>query len=138
MARLALLVLLLANVGFFAWSHDWLRDFGLGPERQSEPQRIAQQIRPDALVIVGHESQGRGDAGDRAEPQSQQSRSQAGSSTATARAPAGEPAATTTAEEDCAPQSADRSASASESAAARKPSGPCARSGTSTPASSAQ
>lgn len=52
MARLALIVLLLANAGYFAWSQGWLRDFGLAPEQQGEPQRIAQQIRPEALRIV--------------------------------------------------------------------------------------
>lgn len=56
MARLALLVLLLANLGYFAWSHGWLREAGLAPDRQREPQRIAQQIRPEALQIVGRGS----------------------------------------------------------------------------------
>ena len=38
MLRLAVIVLLLANAGYYAWSHGWLRSWGLAPVEQSEPQ----------------------------------------------------------------------------------------------------
>lgn len=47
-----MLVLLLANVGYFAWARGTLAPFGLAPTTQSEPQRLAQQIRPDAVRIL--------------------------------------------------------------------------------------
>ena len=43
------LLLLLANGAFFAWGQGYLRPVGLGPVSQSEPQRLAQQIHPEAL-----------------------------------------------------------------------------------------
>ena len=43
------LLLLLANGAFFAWGQGYLRPVGLGPASQSEPQRLAQQIHPEAL-----------------------------------------------------------------------------------------
>ena len=52
MLRLIVLVLLLANAGFYAWSHGLLLAWGLGPSQQSEPQRVQQQIRPDAVRIL--------------------------------------------------------------------------------------
>jgi hypothetical protein len=33
------------------WSHGYLAGMGLAPELQSEPQRLQEQIRPDALVL---------------------------------------------------------------------------------------
>ncbi len=61
MLRLLVLLLVLLNAGYYAWSHDLLRAYGFGPQRQEEPQRLAQQIRPDALVIVSTEAQASGD-----------------------------------------------------------------------------
>jgi cell division protein FtsN len=52
MLRLIVLLLLLANGGYFAWSHGLLLAWGVGPTQQSEPQRIAQQIRPETVRIV--------------------------------------------------------------------------------------
>lgn len=52
MLRLLALLLLLANGAYFAWSHDWLRLYGMGPVQQSEPQRVAQQIRPRDLLLL--------------------------------------------------------------------------------------
>ncbi|MEO6971875.1 MAG: SPOR domain-containing protein [Rhodoferax sp.] len=52
MLRLLALLLLLANGAYFAWSHDLLRMAGLGPEQQSEPQRVAQQIEPQELQLL--------------------------------------------------------------------------------------
>ena len=52
MLRLAVIVLLLANAGYYAWSQGWLHSWGLAPVEQSEPQRLAQQIRPETLRIL--------------------------------------------------------------------------------------
>lgn len=52
MLRLIVLVLLLANAGFYAWSQGYLLPWGLGPAQQSEPQRLAQQIRPEAVRVL--------------------------------------------------------------------------------------
>ena len=52
MLRLAVIVLLLANAGYYAWSHGWLRSWGLAPVEQSEPQRMAQQIPHETLRIL--------------------------------------------------------------------------------------
>lgn len=52
MLRLIVLVLLLANAGFYAWSQGLLLAWGLGPTQQSEPQRVQQQIRPEAVRVL--------------------------------------------------------------------------------------
>ncbi len=52
MLRLAVIVLLLANAGYFAWSQGHLRQWGYGPQEQAEPQRMNQQIRPETLQIL--------------------------------------------------------------------------------------
>lgn len=52
MLRLIVLVLLLANGVYFAWSHDYLRMYGLGPVRPNEPQRLDQQIKPQAIQLL--------------------------------------------------------------------------------------
>ncbi|AVS86423.1 sporulation protein, partial [Paracidovorax avenae] len=51
MLRAAVLVLLLANAGYYAWAQGLLRDWGLAPAEQSEPQRLEQQIQPENLRI---------------------------------------------------------------------------------------
>ncbi|WP_343590167.1 SPOR domain-containing protein [Paracidovorax wautersii] len=51
MLRIAFLVLLLANAGYYAWSGGMLRGWGAGPEETSEPQRLAQQIHPEILQL---------------------------------------------------------------------------------------
>jgi hypothetical protein len=56
MLRLIVLVLLLANGGYFAWSQGYLLPWGVGPLQQAEPQRLAQQIKPDTIrVLKGEE-----------------------------------------------------------------------------------
>ena len=55
MLRLFVLLLLLANGLYFAWTEGWLRELGVGPALQTEPQRIAQQIKPEALHILSPE-----------------------------------------------------------------------------------
>ena len=51
MLRAIALALLLANAVYFAWGQGLLVAYGLGPARQSEPERLAQQIRPEALQV---------------------------------------------------------------------------------------
>lgn len=50
--RPLVLALLLANLGYFAWAQGYLQAWGLAPARQSEPQRLAQQIRPEAVRLL--------------------------------------------------------------------------------------
>jgi hypothetical protein len=52
MLRLTVLLLVLANVGYYAWSHGLLAAYGFAPTSQSEPQRLTQQIEPDAMRIL--------------------------------------------------------------------------------------
>lgn len=52
MLRLLVLLLVLANAGYYAFSQDLLAAFGLAPATQNEPQRMAQQIKPEALRIL--------------------------------------------------------------------------------------
>ena len=55
MLRLAVLLLLLANAGYYAWSHGLLQGLGLAPDTSSEPQRMQQQINPQNLRLLSHE-----------------------------------------------------------------------------------
>jgi hypothetical protein len=52
MLRLLVLLLLLANGGYYAWSHGYLLPWGAGPVQQSEPQRLQQQLRPEAVRVL--------------------------------------------------------------------------------------
>lgn len=52
MLRLLVLALVLLNGLYYAWSHELLRDYGFGPTPQTEPQRLGQQIRPEAVRIL--------------------------------------------------------------------------------------
>jgi hypothetical protein len=52
MLRLLVLLLALANAGYYAWSQGVLRDWGLAPASSAEPQRLQQQIKPDAVRIL--------------------------------------------------------------------------------------
>ncbi len=52
MLRLLLLTLVLANGLYFAWTQGMLRAYGFAPAQQSEPQRLAQQVRPEALRVM--------------------------------------------------------------------------------------
>lgn len=52
MLRLVVLILLLANAAYFAWSQNLLASWGIAPAQQSEPQRMGQQIRPQTLRIL--------------------------------------------------------------------------------------
>jgi hypothetical protein len=52
MLRLLVLLLVLLNAGYYAWSQGMLRTYGWAPVEQSEPQRLTQQIRPEAIRIL--------------------------------------------------------------------------------------
>ncbi|MDI1268966.1 MAG: SPOR domain-containing protein [Polaromonas sp.] len=52
MLRLLVLLLALANVAYFAWSQGALAPLGMAPSVQTEPQRMATQIRPEAIRLL--------------------------------------------------------------------------------------
>jgi len=52
MLRLAVLVLILANVGYYGWSNGLLAPWGFAPHTEREPERLKQQIAPQSLQIV--------------------------------------------------------------------------------------
>ena len=62
MLRLLVLVLVIVNAGYYAWSHHMLASYGYAPVQQSEPERLSQQIRPDALTILTTEQERQLDA----------------------------------------------------------------------------
>ncbi|MEF7615075.1 hypothetical protein V4F39_14235 [Aquincola sp. MAHUQ-54] len=56
MLRALVLLLLLANVLFFAWSEHWLAPL-LGPAaREREPERLTRQVQPDAVALLPPEA----------------------------------------------------------------------------------
>ena len=46
------LALVIANVLFWAWSHGGLRVLGWAPNEPREPQRVEEQLRPEALRLL--------------------------------------------------------------------------------------
>ena len=52
MLRFLVLALILANAGYYAYSQGLLAAYGYAPAAQAEPQRIDQQIKPEALRIL--------------------------------------------------------------------------------------
>lgn len=52
MLRLFVLALILANGLYFAWTQGLLRAWGVAPTVQREPQRLDQQVRPEALRVL--------------------------------------------------------------------------------------
>lgn len=52
MLRVVVLFLLLANGFYWLWSGGTLRGFGFGPATQREPQRVTQQLKPDAVQLL--------------------------------------------------------------------------------------
>lgn len=53
MLRFFVILLLLANGAYFAWSHGHLAVLGLAPASQTEPARMQAQIKPDAVRLLG-------------------------------------------------------------------------------------
>ena len=53
MLRTAALLLVLANLAFFAWARGWLQP-GFAPPRhgEHEPQRVAAQVNPEAVTVL--------------------------------------------------------------------------------------
>lgn len=57
MLRWFVLVLLLANLAFWAWSEGWfVAPLGMGPAVQREPTRLAQQVQPDSIRVLPPEA----------------------------------------------------------------------------------
>jgi len=52
MLRLLVLLLVLLNGAYLAWSNGLLQSVGLAPEKQSEPERLSKQIKPEALQLL--------------------------------------------------------------------------------------
>ena len=52
MLRLVVLLLVLANTAYFAWSQGLLAPIGLAPGVQNEPQRLNTQIQPEAIRLL--------------------------------------------------------------------------------------
>lgn len=67
MLRLLVLILILANGVYFAWSQGLLRAYGFAPTPQSEPHRVAQQIRPESIHVLTQVETKRAEAQDQAE-----------------------------------------------------------------------
>ncbi len=55
MARTFFWLMLLLNVLYGAWAQGWLLPYGFGPLSQREPQRLTQQIQPQAITLVSQE-----------------------------------------------------------------------------------
>ena len=53
MLRSLVLALLIVNLGFFAWTHGWLRSWvGLPPEGAREPQRLNAQLNAQQIEVL--------------------------------------------------------------------------------------
>lgn len=55
MLRLTVLLLILLNCVYFGWSQGFFQAIDFAPAQQREPQRLAQQIMPEALRLVTEE-----------------------------------------------------------------------------------
>ncbi len=54
MLRALVALLLLANVGFFAWQEGWLDAVvGISAQQGREPQRLKAQVDPERLIVLG-------------------------------------------------------------------------------------
>ena len=54
MLRHLVLILLVVNATFLAWSQGWLKPLiGVQPDAQHEPARLQQQLHADRIVVVG-------------------------------------------------------------------------------------
>ena len=83
MLRSLVVMLLLANAGYLAWTKGWLASYGLAPASHSEPQRLTQQLRPEALRILSAQDAARQSDGVAATALSASQASGASSSAAT-------------------------------------------------------
>ena len=62
MSRLLVLLLVLLNGVYYAWSRNMLRPYGFAPVQQTESYRLAQQIRPELVRILSADEARRGEA----------------------------------------------------------------------------
>ena len=49
--RAVVLLLLCANLLFWAWSNGWMAGLGWAPSTESEPERLQQQVAPYKLQL---------------------------------------------------------------------------------------
>jgi len=53
MLRALLLLLVLANLGVFAWSHGWLEPIWVAPDQaEREPARLSRQVNAEAVRVL--------------------------------------------------------------------------------------
>lgn len=52
MLRWVISLLVIANAGFYAWSHGHLTALGLAPAEQREPERLQAQIQPETMRLL--------------------------------------------------------------------------------------
>ena len=52
MLKLLIVLLLLANGAYYAWSHGALAKLGLAPTQQTESERLQQQVQPELLLVT--------------------------------------------------------------------------------------
>jgi len=52
MLRVLIALLLLANLGYFAWAQGWLEPIGLRAGGDREPERLQRQVRPEAVRVL--------------------------------------------------------------------------------------
>lgn len=52
MLRALVVLLVLANLGSYAWQSGWLAPLGLAPRSAQEVQRVEQQLRPEAVRLL--------------------------------------------------------------------------------------
>ena len=113
MIRFAIVLLLLANAGYYAFSQGMLRSLGWGPEDPSEPERVQQQVKPDALRILTPQE------AKQAQEQARSVTAEPAPAPAPVAAPVAEPAAVAAAEP--AADSADKTTAAEADKLAAKP-----------------
>ena len=56
MLKLLIVLLLLANAAYFAWSHGALAGLGMAPANPSEPHRLQQQLKPEQWRVTPAEA----------------------------------------------------------------------------------
>ena len=66
MLRFLVLLLVLANGVYFAWSQGMLKAYGYAPAQVAEPQRLAQQIKPEGIRVLRADEARRIDAASQA------------------------------------------------------------------------
>lgn len=52
MLRLVIILLVLANAGYFAWTQGYMAPLGLAPVQHAEPDRLQAQIKPGSLRLL--------------------------------------------------------------------------------------